>query len=102
MEEGQFTDGKDKVFTKEDFRFTVKGENLYATCLNYPADGKVLIRALGEQDASHLPKFHGIIDKVSVLGFDEEPEWERTAEGLAVKTEKVASEKPVVFRVTLW
>lgn len=101
VEEGQFTDGKDKVFTKEDFRFTVKGENLYVTCLNYPADGKVLIRALGEQDASHLPKFHGIIDKVSVLGFDEEPEWERTAEGLAVKTEKVASEKPVVFRVTL-
>lgn len=28
VEEGQFTDGKDKVFTKEDFRFTVKGSHL--------------------------------------------------------------------------
>ena len=101
MEEGQFTDGRDKVFTSGDFRFTRKGENLYAICLNYPADGRVLIRALGEQDASRLPKFHGIIDRVSVLGFDEEPRWERTQEGLAIATETVASDKPVVFRVTL-
>ncbi len=101
IEEGQFTDGKDKVFTREDFRFTVKGGNLYVACLNYPADGKVLIKALGEQDASHLPKFHGIVDEVSVLGFDEVPEWERTKEGLVVRTKKVASEKPVVFRVRM-
>lgn len=101
VEEGQFTDGKDKVFTREDFRFTVKGGNLYVTCLNYPADGKILVKALGEQDASHLPKFHGIIDAVSVLGFDEVPEWERTEEGLAVRTRTVASEKPVVLRVRL-
>ena len=101
VEEGQFTDGRDKTFTSEDFRFTIKGENLYATCLNYPKDGKVLIKALGEQDASHLPKFHGIIDRVSVLGYDEVPEWERTAEGLGVKTRKVASEKPVVVKVKL-
>ncbi len=101
VEEGQFTDGKDKVFTGEDFRFTVKGENLYVICLNYPEDGKVLIKALGEQDASHLPKFHGIIDGVSVLGFDELPKWKRTEQGLAVETERVASENPVVIKVKL-
>lgn len=101
VEEGQFTDGKDKVFTGEDFRFTVKGENLYVICLNYPKDGRVLIKALGEQDASHLPKFHGIIDEVSVLGFDELPKWERTEQGLAVETKKVASENPVVIKVKL-
>lgn len=101
VEEGQFTDGKDKVFTGEDFRFTVKGENLYVICLNYPKDGKVLIKALSEQDASHLPKFHGIIDEVSVLGFDELPKWERTEQGLAVETKKVASENPVVIKVKL-
>lgn len=101
VEEGQFTDGKDKVFTGEDFRFTVKGENLYVICLNYPEDGKVLIRALGEQDASHLPKFHGIIDEVSILGFDEQPKWGRTEEGLAIETKGVASENPVVIKVKL-
>ncbi len=101
VEEGQFTDGKDKVFTSEDFRFTVKGANIYVTCLSYPADGKVLVRALGDQDASHLPKFHGIIDKVEVLGFDEAPEWERKTEGLSICTKNVSSDKPVVFRITL-
>lgn len=101
VEEGQFTDGKDKVFTGEDFRFTVKGENLYVICLNYPEDGKVLIKALGEQDASHLPKFHGIIDEVSILGFDEQPKWGRTEEGLAIETKGVASKNPVVIKVKL-
>ena len=101
VDEGQFTDGKDKVFTGEDFRFTVKGENLYVICLNYPENGKVLIRALGEQDASHLPKFHGIIDEVSVLGFDGHPKWWMTKEGLAVETKRLASENPVLIKVKL-
>lgn len=101
IEEGQFTDAKDKVFTAEDIRFTVKGENLYATCLNYPENGNVTIKALGEQDASRLPKFHGIIDDVNVLGFEEKPNWKRTAEGLIINTESVKSDKPVVFKIKL-
>lgn len=99
--EGQFTDGVDKVFTKEDFRFTTKGTYLYAICLSYPEDGKVMIRSLGEQDASHLPKFHGIINKVEVLGFEEEPVWKRTEEGLMITTNIVRSDKPVVFKISI-
>ena len=96
-----FTDAKDKVFTAEDFRFTMKGETLYATCLSYPDSGKVIIKTLGEQDASRLPKFHGIIDDVNVLGFEEKPNWKRTAEGLIINTESVKSDKPVVFKIKL-
>ena len=99
--EGQFTDGKDKVFTAEDFRFTVKGDSLYAICLHYPEDGKVTIKALGEQDASHLPKFHGIIKSVEVLGFEEQPDWKRDGEGLHIETKAVSSDKPVVFKIRL-
>lgn len=99
--EGQFTDGKDKVFTAEDFRFTVKGDSLYAICLHYPEDGKVTIKALGEQDASHLPKFHGIIKSVEVLGFEEQPDWKRDGEWLHIETKAVSSDKPVVFKITL-
>lgn len=101
VEEGQFTDGKDKVFTSEDFRFTVKGDSLYAICLHYPENGRVTVRALGEQDASHLPKFHGIIKNVEVLGFEEQPVWNRDGEGLHIETKTVSSDKPVVFKVTL-
>lgn len=101
IEEGQFTDGKDKVFTSEDIRFTMRGETLYATVLAYPADGKVLIRSLAIADASHKPVFAGIVRDVQVLGFDEVPAWERTTEGLAIQTKGVASNKPVVFKITL-
>lgn len=99
--EGQFTDGEDKVFTKEDFRFTTKGTYLYAICLSYPEDGKVMVKSLADQDASHLLKFHGIINKVEVLGFEEEPVWERTEEGLKITTSKVKSDKPVVFKISI-
>lgn len=99
--EGQFTDGKDKVFTSEDFRFTVKGDSLYVFCLHYPENGRVTVKALGEQDASHLPKFHGIIKGVRVLGFEEQPVWNRDGEGLHIETKTVGSDKPVVFQVTL-
>lgn len=101
VEEGQFTDGKDKVFTSEDFRFTVKGDRLYAICLSYPESGRVTVKALGEQDASHLPKFHGIIKSVEILGFDQQPEWNRDSEGLHIESKTVNTDKPVVFRITL-
>ncbi len=101
VEEGQFTDGKDKVFTREDFRFTRKGSCLYAICLSYPKDGKVVIKSLGKQDASHLPKFHGIIKNVEVLGFEEEPVWNRMVEGLVIETKTVCSDKPVVFKIEI-
>ncbi|WP_277679132.1 alpha-L-fucosidase [Gracilibacillus dipsosauri] len=101
IEEGQFTDSKSKSFTPEDIRFTVKGSFLYATVLNYPEDGKVTITALAEQDASKLPHFHGIIQSITILGFDEIPKWERSSHGLKIKTTSVQSRKPVVFKIQI-
>ncbi|HHV93475.1 MAG TPA: alpha-L-fucosidase [Firmicutes bacterium] len=99
--EGQFTDNVEKQFTPEDIRFTVKGSNLYATVLKYPEDGKVIIRSLAERDASSKPYFHGIIDNVEVLGFEERVQWERNHEGLVIKTKGVKSDLPVVFRIKI-
>lgn len=101
VEEGQFTDTKDKVFTEEDFRYTVKGDSLYVFALHYPESGEITVKTLGVSDASKLPKFCGIIEDVSVLGFEEKPEWSRDEEGLHIRTKEVHSEKPVVFRVKL-
>ena len=99
--EGQFTDNDEKSFTPEDIRFTVRGSNLYATVLKYPQDGRVLIRSLAERDASSKPYFHGIIEDVSVLGFDEKVTWERSEEGLLIQTQEVQSDLPVVFRIKI-
>ncbi|WP_341280870.1 alpha-L-fucosidase [Paenibacillus sp. FSL H8-0537] len=95
--EGQFTDGKSKIFTPQDIRFTVKGSSLYATILVYPEDGEVKITSLKEK--SH--DFQGIIQQIEVLGFEEQPVWERTAEALVVKTNEVRSPYPVVLKITV-
>ncbi|WP_313561220.1 alpha-L-fucosidase [Ruminiclostridium cellobioparum] len=99
IEEGQFTDVKDKVFTSEDIRFTIKGSYLYATVLSYPSNGKVCIKALAEHDAAKLPLFHGIIKKVEVLGYEETVEWSRDTAGLHITSKSIESEKPVVFKI---
>ncbi len=95
--EGQFTDGQMKPFTGEDIRFTAKGSHLYAVVLVYPEDGVVRIKSLAEKS----PHFQGIIRDVSVLGFDEQPVWTRTAEALELQTTSVRSELPVVFKLSL-
>lgn len=97
--QGQFADANAVTYTREDFCFTVKGSYLYAIAMNYPEDGHICIRSLGEQDASKLPKFHGIIRDVEVLGSDEKPVWSRDTEGLTVQTHTVASDKPVVIKI---
>ncbi len=101
IQEGQFTDGKEKVFTPEDIRFTVKGENLYCTVLSWPEDGKVVIKSLGHSENANLPEFHGIIKDVDVLGCAEKPVWSREKGGLHVSAPAVHSDKPVVVRVRI-
>ena len=101
VKEGQFTDAEDKVFTPEDFRFTRKGSFVYAYCLHFPEDGKVCIKALADVDASHLPKFHGIIKNVDILGFGGTVEWSRDEEGLHVFAPDMHSEFPVGIRIRI-
>ena len=101
VKEGQFTDGAEKVFTSEDIRFTVKGENLYCTVLSWPEDGHVVVKSLGHADASRLPVFHGIIKDVDVLGCTDKPEWRRDEQGLHVTMPGIKTDKPVVVRVKI-
>lgn len=99
--EGQFADGVDKVFTSEDIRFTVNNGKLYAIVLKYPEDGCITIRSLREADASKLPLFHGIVQDVSVLGYEEKIEYRRDSNGIHFRTQSINSEYPVVFRIEI-
>ena len=101
IKEGQFTDGAEKVFTPEDIRFTVKGENLYCTVLSWPEDGHVVIKSLGYSADANLPEFHGIVKDVDVLGCADKPVWERKQGGLHVTMPGIKTDKPVVIRVKI-
>ncbi|MBS4219248.1 alpha-L-fucosidase [Bacillus sp. FJAT-49711] len=97
IEEGQFTDQAAKVFTSEDIRFTRKGSHLYATVLVYPENGEVRIKSLGKKSSL----FHGIIEEISILGFDEKPTWNQAEDALLIQTSTVKCPTPVVFKIVL-
>ncbi|QNU68446.1 alpha-L-fucosidase [Ruminiclostridium herbifermentans] len=99
--EGQFSDNEAKKYTREDIRFTVSGKCIYAAVLNYPEDGKVIIKSLAESVNQNIPEFHGIINSVSILGFDEKPIWKRNTQGLSIETKTVKSDYPVVFKIQI-
>lgn len=97
--EGQFTDNEELPYTKEDIRFTVSGDSIYAFVMRFPTDGMVTIRSLADTGDQNVPEFHGLIQKVSVLGFESPTEWWKDAGGLHVQTGKILSELPVVLRI---
>ena len=101
VEEGQFTDLKEKEFTSEDIRFTINEDKLYAIVLRWPDHGNITIRSLSEADAARLPVFHGIIRQVDILGTDSTLVWHRNETGLHINAQGVKSDNPVVIRITL-
>lgn len=99
VEEGQFTDGAERVYTSEDISFTVKGDCIYACCMAWPEDRKVTIKSLAKADATRLPVFNGIVLGAEVLGFDGKAEFMRDEKGLHVSAPFVKSEFPVVIKI---
>ncbi|MGM9550761.1 MAG: alpha-L-fucosidase [Clostridia bacterium] len=98
--EGQFSDNEAKNYTKEDIRFTVKGECIYAICLNMKGSSDVCIKSLNISDCSVKPNFSGIIKDVKVLGHDK-CQWTRDTEGLHITTDFIDTDKPVVFKIII-
>ena len=98
--EGQFADGIKKEFSCRDFRVTTGGGALYAIALRGSETGEYSIASLGEQDASRVANFHGIIREVKALGQDAPVSWTRDAEGLHLRAE-AGGEMPVVFKLII-
>jgi alpha-L-fucosidase len=79
--EGSFNDTKRESFTSEDFRFTSRGNSVYAVALGWPQSGEFLVRSFST--TSEL--FEGEIGEVTLLGSEEAISWTRDKEGLRVK-----------------
>ncbi|MCQ2521563.1 MAG: alpha-L-fucosidase [Lachnospiraceae bacterium] len=98
--EGQFTDGK-KSFTEKDFKFTCKGSSIYAFAMQYPKDGRVCITSLKKSADQNRPEFHGIIRRVSILGFQDDVDFSITEDGLVFTAEDVSSPYPVCIKIEM-
>ena len=98
--EGQFTDNLELPYTKEDIRFTVKGDSIYAFVMQYPEDGVLTIRSLADSKDQNVPEFHGLIEQIRVLGFDKaNVQWKTDSEGLYLQIQGVKTDLPAVLRI---
>lgn len=99
--EGSFMEGKGPDYTSRDFRFTVNGDSIYVFALNYEKKEKLTVKSLALSENPAAAIFHGMIDKVTILGWDKEVKWERDKNGLHLFSEYPGSTLPVVIKVKL-
>jgi alpha-L-fucosidase len=68
------------TFTAQDFRFMQKGGALYAFVMDWPTDGKLVIKSL----ADGAPTAPGKVERVEIIGVAEPLKFTRDANGLNV------------------
>ncbi len=95
--EGSFNDTKRSTFTAQDFRFTQKGNALYAISLAKPADDTA-IRSLGMAAGLNDKP----IERVNVLGSDAPLAWQVDDDALVISLTGIdLPESAVAFKITL-
>jgi alpha-L-fucosidase len=75
---GSFHDTETATYTAQDFRFTTKGNALYAIELGWPVSGEAVIHALGSAVGGQK------IESVRLLGFDAKLQFQQQADGLHI------------------
>jgi len=78
---GDFTEKEKLTYTCDDFRYTAKGDTIYATCLNW-TDGEYTLKRIGEL-------YPGEVSKVTMLGVDKNLDYKWSIDGLVVSSPKV-------------
>ena len=81
MTEGSFHDTDTQPYTAEDFRFTKKGDVLYAIELGWPSNREAVIHSLGRIALGDRAK----IGSVVLLGSDSKLAFEQRADGLRIQ-----------------
>ncbi|HEV2351371.1 MAG TPA: alpha-L-fucosidase [Terriglobia bacterium] len=66
---------------RRDFRFTTKGDSLYAIALAWPESGRLAIKSLASGSTLSQQK----IRKVELLDYQDKLKWKQTSGGLFVK-----------------
>jgi len=89
---------KDINYTAGDIRFTVKGDTLYAVCLDWPGEEAVIYSLAGHKGYSGLYKDE--IKEITMLGDGKPLEWELDDKVLHIKTpQDKPCEHAYVFKI---
>jgi alpha-L-fucosidase len=79
--EGSFHDTDTQAYTAQDFRFTKKGNTLFAIEMGWPSDREAVIHSLGRTASSDGAK----IQSVDLLGSDAKLAFEQREDGLHIQ-----------------
>lgn len=71
---GSFHDTDTATYTAEDFRFTTKGNDLYAIELGWPASGEAVIRSLGSTVGAQKVASVALLGSAGNLQFRQQPD----------------------------
>jgi len=92
---GQFGGARDvRAYTDEDYRFTVKGDVVYAFMMGWPENGKATIKSIS-QGSENFPRE---VAKVELLGAGGPLQFTRDANGLVVS---LPAQKPNEYAYAL-
>jgi alpha-L-fucosidase len=95
--EGAFHDTETTPFTAHDFRFTQKGDVLYAIELAWPASGEAVIESLGTGRLGARK-----INSVALLGYNNTLQYEQREDGLHIHVpEKSVGKYAYAFKIGL-
>ena len=100
LSDGQFQETTVTCYTCEDIRFTVRGTALYAFVME-PSPEELVIRSLAVSQDQNTPEFHGIIQKIELLGVGPVTDWQQTTVGLIVNLPPVVSQLPITLKIIM-
>jgi alpha-L-fucosidase len=96
VKSGSFSDHAEKPFTAQDFRFTRKGNVLYAICLGWPEDNVFKVASLGSKASPGIQ-----IQNIELLGAASPVKWHQKKRFLRVdRPEKAPCENAYVLKIT--
>ena len=101
--EGSFHDTDTKPYTAEDFRFTTKGDVLYAIELGWPSSREAVIHALAPPSSTATSqRDHSKVSSVALLGSNAKLSFEQREDGLHIQLpESKPGEFAYSFRILL-
>jgi len=92
---GAFHDTQTQAYTAEDFRFTTKGDKLYAIELGWPPNGRAVIHSLGTAEAGGQR-----VESVELLGSDAKLAFEQRPDGLHIQVpERAPGNHAFAYRI---
>jgi alpha-L-fucosidase len=97
--EGQFSDGSATAYTSRDIRFTCGNGAIYAIILKCPESGHVHISSISRSEDSSKPFFHGVVKRVSILGYDVDEDFTLDKIGLHFQHRGLRSSLPIVVKI---